>query len=244
MTDGDIVTLRPRPPDSPPPGGEWLPLPGAGYYEASHRGKVRSVDRTKNGRAYLGVVLKLREDGDGYLVFNYTDDAGVRHHNVSVARTVLLAHDPGGYREGLQACHGPGGQRDNRWPENLRWDTSDANREEALAARLANTPPKVRPPKACPRCAREHQGKGRNCPDCVDGLARASARLLAAGTMLDKVAGELEYPPAACYNLAVRRGYLRVTLSEAHPDYVPSPPPRLRRVLFWRDGPRRTSDAR
>ena len=94
--------------------GEWKPFPDARDYEASHRGKVQSLDRTKNGRFHKGIVLKLREDGDGYLVFNYTDDENVRHHNVSVARMVLLAHDPDGYFEGAQACHGPGGQKDNR----------------------------------------------------------------------------------------------------------------------------------
>ena len=222
----------------------WKPVPGAGYYEASDLGHIRSVDRTIGGRFYKGVVLKLRDDGDGYSVVNITYDGGERKHNVSVARLVLLAHDPDGYREGLQACHGPGGQKDNRWPENIRWDTSEANREEALAVRLERSPPKVKPPKVCPRCEREHDGKGHNCPDCVDGLAIASARMLAAGAMLDRVADELEYPPAACYNLALRRGYLRVTLSESHPDYAPSPQSRLRRVLSRWEPSRRNSDAR
>src|SRR6516225_1936137 len=125
--------------------GEWKPFPDARDYEASHRGKVQSLDRTKNGRFHKGIVLKLREDGDGYLVFNYTDDENMRHHNVSVARMVLMAHDPGAYFEGAQACHGPGGRQDNRWPENIRWDTREANWAEALAVRLANSPPKPKP---------------------------------------------------------------------------------------------------
>jgi hypothetical protein len=77
----------------------------------------------------------------------------------------------------------------------------------------------------------------------VDGLASVAAARLAAGAMLDTVSEELAYPPAACYNLAVRRGYLRVTVTEAHPDYVPSPPRRrLRGVLFRRQASRQNSD--
>ena len=220
---------------------KWLPVPGAGYYEASDRGHVRSVDRTIGGRFYKGVVLKPREDADGYLRVNITNDRGERQHNESVARLVLMAHDPEGYRPGLHACHGPNGKRDNRLTE-LRWDTPEANRMEALAVRLENSPPKPKPPKVCPRCGRAHDGKGRNCPACVDGLASVAAGMLAAGVMLDTVSEELAYPPAACYNLAVRRGYLRVTVTEAHPDYVPSPPRRLRSVLFRWQASRQNSD--
>jgi hypothetical protein len=196
--------------------GEWKPFPGAKDYEASHRGKVRSLDRDKNGRFYKGVVLKLREDGDGYLVFNYTDDGGVRHTNASVARLVLLAHDPGGHAAGMQACHGPGGQKDNRWPENLRWDTPDANREEALAVRLERNPPKPpKPPKVCPRCQREHRDKGRNCHGCVVQLGVQAARLRAAGVTFREAGDRLGYPPDGLDVLAERYGGLRFSIDSA-----------------------------
>src|SRR5215468_1391435 len=125
MTDSDVKTET------------WKPIPGARYYEASDLGNIRSVDRTIRsanhpmGRFYEGRVLKLRSDPDGYLRVNYTDDDRVRHHNESVARLVLMAFDPDGYEEGHEACHGPGGRADNRLV-NLRWDTSEANRKEAL----------------------------------------------------------------------------------------------------------------
>jgi len=207
----------------------WKPVPGAAYYQASDRGHVRSVDRTIGGRDYKGVVLKPREDGDGYLVVNITYDGGERKHGVSVARLVLLAHAPEGHRPGLEACHGPGGQKDNRLV-NLRWDTKDANREEALGLRLLNSPPKARPPKTCPRCGAEHRGKGQNCHDCVAGLGVMAASMLSSGMMLDVAAAELEYPPAGVYNLAVRYGGLRAVIEPAAGN-VPSPEPWLHRVL-------------
>jgi hypothetical protein len=230
--------------------GEWLPFPDAKDYQASHRGKVRSLDRHRHGRFYKGVVLKLREDGDGYLVFNYTDDAGVRHTNASVARTVLLAHDPGGYRPGLQACHGPGGQKDNRWPENLRWDTPEANREEALAVRLERNPPQPKPPKVCPRCGAQHRDRGRNCHVCVVQLGVQAARLRAAGVTFREAGDRLGYPPDGLDVLAERYGGLRFHVDEAavtgrdHPGrHAPSHQGRLRSVLFRRGPSRQNSDA-
>jgi len=90
----------------------WKPVPGAGYYEASDLGHIRSVDRTIGGRFYKGVVLKLRDDGDGYSVVNITYDGGERKHNVSVARLVLLAHDP----DGCRRATGPAGRRTTGGP--------------------------------------------------------------------------------------------------------------------------------
>ena len=231
-----------RPPDNPPPGPEWKPIPGAGYYEASHRGQVRSVDRTIGSRFHKGVVLKLREDGDGYWVVNITLDGGERKHNASVARLVLAAHDPA-YREDWQACHGPGGQKDNRFPENIRTDRPEANREEALALRLERNPPKPpKPPKVCPRCGAEHTGKGRNCHDCVVGLGVTTANMLADGKPLDWIADELDYPPAGLFNLAVRHGSLRCTIGPFAGD-PPSPRSWLRRVMSRREASRQISDA-
>jgi len=216
----------------------WKPIPGAGYYEASDRGHVRSIDRTIDGRFYKGVVLKLREDGDGYLVVNITMDDRTRKHGASVARLVLLTFDPDGYREGLQACHGPGGQKDNS-VLNLRWDTDEANRQEALQVRLANHPPKPKPVKVCPRCKREHGGKGQNCHECVVGLGVSAALMLANGVPLDQVSARLDYPPAGLFNLAVRYGGARVVIVQAkvmrsEPDsgHAPSRKPWLRSVLI------------
>jgi hypothetical protein len=168
----------------------WKPIPGAGYYMASDLGNVRSITHTTKGRLFEGRELKPRRDSDGYLVVNITYDGGVRVHGVSVARLVLLAHagepKPG---EG-QACHGPGGQRDNRYPENLRWDTDEANREEWWRD---NAPP-PKPAKVCLRCGGPVPGSGLRCHPCVEAIGVESARLLAAGTRLKAVAEKVGYP--------------------------------------------------
>jgi len=155
----------------------WAPFHDARHYQADAlSGNVRSLPRTVNGRAHKGTdPLKPHPDADGYLRINYTDDNGVRHHGASRARCMLMAHDPGGYFEGAEACHGPGGRQDDRLA-NLRWDTSEANRIEALAVRLENSPPKPKPPKVCPRCGAQHRGRGQNCPAGCDGCGTPGRR--------------------------------------------------------------------
>lgn len=230
---------------------KWKAVPGARDYESCPGGHVRSLPREKNGRTYPGTYpepMKLREDGDGYLVFNYTDDDGVRHTNASVARVTLMTHDPA-WRPWLQACHGPGGQKDNRFPGNIRTDTADANRQEALETRLANNPPKPKPPKVCPRCGAEHWEKGKNCRACFEGIGVRGARLLADGVGPEKVAEHLDYPLAGVLNLAVRYGGLRFVIEDElnamlrAASHSASPARRLRRVLFRREASRQNSDA-
>jgi NUMOD4 motif len=168
---------------------KWAPIPGAGYYQASDQGRVRSIDRTIGTRFYPSTVLKPREDGDGYLVVNITYDSGERKHGVSVARLVLLAHDPDGRRPGLQACHGPGGQKDNR-VANLRWDTDEANRADWRR----DNPPQPKPPKQCVICTAEFEGNGRRCHPCVVGTGAEAAKLLQGGMALKAVTERLGYP--------------------------------------------------
>jgi hypothetical protein len=168
----------------------WKPIPGAAWYQASNRGRIRSIDRTIAGRPYPGVVLKPREDGDGYLVVNITYDGGERKHGVSVARLVLLAHDPDGCKPGLQACHGPGGQKDNRWPENLRWDTDEANRADWRR----DNPPQPKPAKRCVRCRGEFKGNGYRCHPCVVEIGLEAASLLEKGVRLKDATERLGYP--------------------------------------------------
>jgi hypothetical protein len=168
----------------------WKPIPGAAWYQVSDRGRVRSVDRTIGGKDYLGVVLKLREDRDGYLVVNITYDGGERKHGVSVARLVLLAHDPDGRKPGLQACHGPGGQKDNRWPENLRWDTDEANRADWRR----DNPPQPKPPKLCVICGGEFRSNGQRCHPCVVSIGVQAGQLLRMGVRLKDVTERLGYP--------------------------------------------------
>ena len=226
----------------------WKAIPGASDYENCPGGHVRSLPRAKNGRTYPGTYpepMKLREDGDGYLVFNYTDDDGVRHTNASVARVTLMTHDPA-WRPWLQACHGPGGQKDNRFPQNIRTDTADANRQEALELRMANNPAKPKPARTCPACGKEHRDRGRRCHACVVELGVRGARLLADGVPLEDAAGELDYDPRHLLTLAVKYGGLRFVIEDELNAMLRAAghrESRLRRVLSRRGPSRQNSDA-
>jgi hypothetical protein len=224
----------------------WLPIPGATYYEASDLGRIRSVNRTIGGRFYEGRVLKLRPDPDGYLRVNITGDDRQRQYNVAVSRLVLMAHDTENFEAGLEACHGPGGRADNRLM-NLRWDTSDANRQEALAVRLANTPPK--PPKEPLRCVNydrcgRHAGRGgRRCHPCVEEVGRRGALLLANDMDPEKAAEELDYASSiGLIRLAKKYGGLRFYIDGTAVSHTPSPTPWLRRVLNRTRPSRQNSD--
>jgi hypothetical protein len=220
MTVSNVTALRP--PDAPPPGDEWKKIADVKpYYEFSHRGLVRSLDHTTRGRFYAGKEpLTPRLDGDGYEVVNITYNDGTRKNGVSVARLILLAHDPEGYAPGLQACHGPGGQRDNRWPENLRWDTDEANRADWRR----DNPPRPRPLKECVRCGAGFGGNGRRCHPCLVQIGQLGARLLADGADLEAAAEEAGYPSAVgLFRLAVRYGGLRCTVEGVTPAIVVVP---------------------
>lgn len=216
MTDSNVTVLRP--PDSPPPGPEWKPIPGARYYEASHRGAVRSVDRTVGGRALRGKVLATRMQNrtrESDVVYQLVD---VRRDNGSkwtgtVQQFVLLAH-AGPPPEGMEICHGPGGPLDNRWPENIGYNTKLAN--EGMKPRLVREP---RPRTPCVnhvRCGGYVTSGGRRCHPCVVRLGEAGAALLEEGADLEQAAEALGYSSVAgLFKLAVRYGGLRVYVDHA-----------------------------
>lgn len=116
---------------------QWRPIPGyEGCYEASDRGRVRSVDRTiaySNGRVrqHRGRVLSPRQqpwkpNQGEYLQVVLSKN---RHRKtLRVHRLVLMAFI-GPCPPGLEACHGNDIPDDNRL-ENLRWDTRKANRAD------------------------------------------------------------------------------------------------------------------
>jgi hypothetical protein len=111
----------------------WLPVPGyEGYYEVSDRGRVRSLDRReritgpKAGfRRRRGQMMQLSTmPSTGYLCVHLSrDDKMVTR---SVHSLVLEAFDRP-CPDGMECLHGPGGQQDNRWPENIRWGTRSEN---------------------------------------------------------------------------------------------------------------------
>lgn len=108
--------------------GVWIP----GYqnrYAVTRDGRVFSVPRpgTKGG------WLKQSPNSHGYLRVQLTSADGTQK-NWTVHTLVLMTY-VGERPEGLQACHGPGGQTDNRL-ENLRWDTPAANCRDRDLTRL------------------------------------------------------------------------------------------------------------
>lgn len=107
----------------------WLPVFGwVGLYEVSDWGRVRSLDRmSRNGQLYRGRVLQPTPDRDGYLQV-FLKRQG-RRETKKVHRLVLEAFDPPAR---AQVRHGPGGKRDNRWPENICWGTQLENEADKL----------------------------------------------------------------------------------------------------------------
>jgi hypothetical protein len=201
----------------------WVPVPeidGCTFsaYRASTGGRVRSIDRTVGVRRVRGVVLKPTPNNrGGYLLISMScDNPEPEHpkHKITVHKVILNTF-AGPCPPGMEACHGPGGPADNRWPDSgLRWGSkpeNDAERIEALrrAGRSGNgravPAPKIHRP--CILCAAPVTHGGRRCHDCVVKIGQEAARLLATGMSLEEVAAQLDYPTAnGVASLALRYG--------------------------------------
>ena len=232
MTDSNVAALRP--PDNPPPGPEWKPIPGAPGYEASHRGKYRSVDRmSADGRKLKGRELSIRlqnrtrEDDTVYAVGDVRRADGSKWTD-TVHSFVLRAHDRAP-EPGEECCHGPGGPLDNRWPENIRWGTKAEN--EADKPRPVREPV---PPRLCvnhERCGGYAVQNGRRCQGCRVELGCAAALLFEGGADPEQVAKALNYGSAnGAYRLAVDLGGMQVIVPRRGDP--PSPRRWLRSVII------------
>lgn len=107
----------------------WRPVPGfEGHYEVSDRGNVRSIDRlVRRGDHHQwcwGRNLATTAGEWGHLWVHFYRDH-VQYHR-GVHRLVLEAF-VGPCPDGMECCHNNGDSADNRL-ENLRWDTSSANK--------------------------------------------------------------------------------------------------------------------
>lgn len=114
-----------------------MPLDGfEDFYEVSDLGRVRSLDRmtavrSSSGRSYVrlhrGRLLTACAGSSGYLLLSLsrtTDDSAIR---VSAnVHDLVLGAFAGPRPPGLEACHGPGGNLDNRLV-NLSWGTHAKN---------------------------------------------------------------------------------------------------------------------
>lgn len=121
------------------PPEHWRPVVGwEDLYEVSDRGRVRSLDRWiahQGGRRFHpGRILKPAPHNAGYPKVNLCRGKGdgERRECVYVHRLVLDAF-AGPCPPGKEACHGPGGPSDNRWPESgLHWGTPEENNHDKV----------------------------------------------------------------------------------------------------------------
>lgn len=104
----------------------WRAIPGfGGWYEASSRGRIRSVDRVVEKMHGSGVIMHQKYKGrllnptcdDGYLRVQLS--VNKKRSFIGVHRLVLLAFS-GGAEDGQVGRHLNGNTLDNR-PENLAW---------------------------------------------------------------------------------------------------------------------------
>jgi NUMOD4 motif/HNH endonuclease len=190
----------------------WKTIPGFSSYQASDRGKIRSVPRTVGSRRLAGVVLKARLNNSGYELVNLTGDDGIRQ--TRTVHSLVLEAFAGPCPDGCESLHANDNPTDNRWPENLSWGSKEAN----MADRMRNSPAAAKPPKPpCVRCGAAFEGNGRRCHPCVVEIGVQAAVLLNQGIPLDKAAEQVGYPSVTGLH----------TLARKHGGYAQSPPPKL-----------------
>lgn len=199
----------------------WKPvaiLEGCSFsaYEASDKGRARSLDREVGGRKLRGVTFKASPSRDGYVRIKMRcDDPGHGPHTFTMHKIVLTTFDRP-CPDGMEACHSPAGPAFNWWPEGIRWDTwaaNDAERTEALASqgRAANgrPMPAPKPVRLCILCEGPVTGGGRRCHACVVCLGQQADEMLRERPRpsLEEVAERLGYPSASGIGtLAARYG--------------------------------------
>ncbi|MFJ4107914.1 NUMOD4 motif-containing HNH endonuclease [Oerskovia enterophila] len=109
----------------------WLPAVGyEGLYEVSNHGRVRSLDRIDaNGRRRKGrILLPVKNLKGGRLRVDLY--RGGQKRMLLIHRLVLMTF-VGPAPDGMEACHNDGNHTNNA-PNNLRWDTSSANKLDSV----------------------------------------------------------------------------------------------------------------
>jgi len=198
----------------------WKTVPGASGYEASYRGKVRSLTRRNRAGARIrGRLLSARQKGgsdDRYLIVGITFDNGDRR-TMTVQDVVLLTYE-GPCPPGLIRRHWNDVPTDNRWAPggelgclngygNLVYGDDPSNR----ADRRRNNP---KPPKVIRLCEPHGQPcKGRSatrCAECIRLFGIEAAALLRSGLTPSEAARRLGYrSPEGLVQQAARYGGYR-----------------------------------
>jgi hypothetical protein len=113
------------------PFDDWLPIPGyESLYEVCRAGFVWSLPRIQSGNGARG--NKMLAPGynikSGYPYVSLCRDGTQEWRYVhDLVLTAFVRPCP----PGMEACHYNDFPWDNRWPENLRWDTRIANHQDA-----------------------------------------------------------------------------------------------------------------
>lgn len=163
------------------PGERWRPVPGyEGLYEVSDYGRVYSVLRLDSlGRRRGGHMLRSRPNKDGHMLVGLWKDSQPWTAKVHV---LVLTAFTGPRPPGREGCHGDGNPANNTLG-NLRWDTTSANRRDAMRHGTWGPPP--------PRARRgEQNGTARLTESAVRDIRRRW------------VAGEHQHVLAAAYGIS------------------------------------------
>src|SRR5580700_4747336 len=197
---------------------EWKPVPGFSSYEASDdsawrrdgdtlvlvSGGVRSIDRDlPDGRHRRGQLLRPRPSNAGYLLFNMTDDDGMKR--TLTAQKIVLAAHAGECPPGQEARHWDDNPLNNRWRPgsteeesvaaggNLFYGTKRAQYDDKIRNGMAPPVPPARPKPPCILCGQPVDKGGRRCHDCVVGIGVAAAAMLSRGQTLAEAMKALGY---------------------------------------------------
>lgn len=186
------------------------PMDGCTFsgYEASDKGRYRSVDRLVGNRQLKGKVLATRRNDDGYVLVNIRcDNPDHKGAHTFSGHKITLTTFAGPCPPGMEACHSDRGKDFNWWPEGIRWDTKAGNHADMAAAGTAVIPESF-PCRNHDRCGGTVRNPGRRCASCVAEVGRDAADMLRAGRSLQEVAEAFGYTTVDwVYRLAVEHGY-------------------------------------
>lgn len=98
-------------------------------YQVSNLGRVRSIERRTpykdTYRTHKSRVLKqFRGTAYGYMQVKLSRQG---HTESAYVHRLVLESFAGPCPKGMEGLHGPSGNLDNRWPENLSWGTHQQN---------------------------------------------------------------------------------------------------------------------
>jgi len=108
----------------------WKPIPGFSRYEASDRGRVRSL-WTQRGKRKKPCLIGLNPVSHGYHLVGLRKNG--RTYNTGVHRLVLLVFK-GPCPDGMECSHLDDDRSNNRL-KNLKWGTRSENQQMRVARR-------------------------------------------------------------------------------------------------------------